>query len=51
MTAATSLGDILDSLDALSDPGLNLVPVICLENCPFHPDFPDLLSIGFCSRI
>ena len=30
---------------------LILVPGICLENNPFHIDFPVLLIIGFCSRI
>jgi hypothetical protein len=24
---------------------------ICLENCPFHQDFPVLSHIGFCTRI
>ena len=45
------LWGLWDCLDHLSDPDLNLVPGICLENCPFHPDFPILLSISFCSRI
>jgi hypothetical protein len=27
-------------LFSLSDPVLTLAPGICLENCPFHPDFP-----------
>jgi hypothetical protein len=48
MTASISLGD---PLDGLSDPDLTLVSGICLENCPFHPYFPVVLSIGFCSRI
>ena len=38
----------LDSLPALD---LTLVCGICLENHPFHLDFPVLLSIGFYSRI
>jgi len=33
-----------ERLDGLSDPGLTLVPGICLENHPFHPDFPVLLK-------
>jgi hypothetical protein len=40
---------ICDCLVRLSDPDLSLVPGICLESVPFHPDFPVLLSIGFCS--
>jgi hypothetical protein len=40
-----------DYLDGLSDPDLMLVPGICLENCPFHPDFLVLFSIGFCIRV
>ena len=40
-----------DCLDGLSDPDLTLVPGIFLENCPFHPDFPVVLNIGFCGRI
>jgi len=40
-----------ESLDGLSAPDLSLVPDICLENSPFHPDFPVLLTIGFCRRI
>ena len=50
MTASISLG-MMDCLDGLSDPDLTLVPGICLENCPFHPGFPVLLSIAFCSRV
>jgi hypothetical protein len=50
VTSSTSLG-LWDSLDGLSDPDLTLVFDLCLENCPFHPDFPVVLSIGFCSRI
>jgi hypothetical protein len=34
-----------------TDPDLTLVPGICLENYPFHPDFLVMLSIGFCSRL
>ena len=37
----------MDCLDGLSDPDLTLAPDIHLEKCPFHPDFPVLLSIGF----
>ena len=33
------------------DPDLILVFCICLGNCPFHPDAPVRMSIGFCSRI
>ena len=51
MTASISLGVMGMLLDGLSDPDLTLVFGICIENCPFHPDFPVLLSIGFCSRI
>ena len=29
----------------------NFVFVICLGNCPFPPDSPVVLSIGFCSKI
>jgi hypothetical protein len=43
--------ELWNDFDGLSDPDLALVAVICLENCPFHPDFSVLLSIGFCSRI
>jgi hypothetical protein len=50
MTVSTSLWD-MGLLRLLSDPDLALVPGICLENCPFHPGFPNLLSIAFCSRI
>jgi hypothetical protein len=46
MTSSITLGD-MDCLDGLSAPDLILVPCICLENCPLHPDFPILLSIGF----
>ena len=45
MTASIFLGVI--GLFNFSDPDLNLVPHICLENCPFHSEFPVLLSIGF----
>ena len=34
-----------DCLDGLSAPDLSLIPGICLENCPFNPDFPVLMSI------
>ena len=40
-----------DNLDGLSDSDLSLVPEISLENCPFHSDFPFLLTVGFCGRI
>ena len=50
MTASTSLG-IMGFLDGLSAPDLTLVFGMCLENLQFHPDFPVLLNIGFCSRI
>ena len=49
MTASISLGVM--RMFSLSDPDLTLVPGSCLENCPFHLDFPAFLSIGFCSRI
>jgi hypothetical protein len=45
------LSGIRDCLDSISDPGLTLIPGICLENCPFYPDFTVVLSIGFCGRI
>jgi hypothetical protein len=50
MTSSISLG-VWDSLDGLSDPDLPLVFSLCLENCSFHPDFPVVLNIGYCSRI
>ena len=50
MTVSISLGD-KGLLDCLSDPDLTLLPGICLENCPFHPVCPVLLTTGFCSRI
>jgi hypothetical protein len=50
MTASISLG-IIGMFNGLSDPGLMFVFGVSLENCPLHPDFPALLSIGFCSRI
>jgi hypothetical protein len=45
MAISISLGDI--GLFSLSDADLTLAPDMCLENCPFHADFPILLSIGF----
>ena len=39
----------MDCLGGLSDPDLTLAFDFCLENCPFHPDFPVLLGIGFYS--
>jgi hypothetical protein len=39
MTASISLGG-MGRLDDLSDPVLTLAPCMCLETCPFHPDFP-----------
>jgi hypothetical protein len=39
MTASISLG-IIGLFYGLSDPDLTLVFGICLENCPFYPDFP-----------
>jgi hypothetical protein len=45
MTACISLW-VRGQLDGLSDLDLTLVPGI-KENCPFHPDFPVLLSIVF----
>jgi hypothetical protein len=50
MTVSISLGD-KGLLDCLSDPDITLLPGICLENCPFHPVCPVLLTTGFCSRI
>jgi hypothetical protein len=50
MTAYISLG-VMGLFYGLSDPDLNLLPGICLENCTFHPDISVLLIIGFCSRI
>jgi hypothetical protein len=44
ITASISLG-VIGCLDGLSDPELTLVIRICLENCPFHPDFSVVLSI------
>ena len=38
MTAIISLG-VMNLLDGLSDPVLTLAPGMCLEKCPFHPDF------------
>ena len=49
MIASISLG-LWDYLDGYSDPDLTLVFGICVENCPFHPDFPVLLSLDFCSE-
>jgi hypothetical protein len=49
MTASISLGVM--RMFSLSDPDLTLVPDSCLENCPFQPDFPVLLSIVYCSMI
>jgi hypothetical protein len=46
MTASTALG-VMECLDHLYDADLTLVPGISLEICPFHPDFPVLLSISF----
>jgi hypothetical protein len=46
MTVFISLG-VMGILDGLSDPDLNLIPDICLENFLFHPDFPVLLSIDY----
>jgi hypothetical protein len=43
--------ETLTKADGLCDSDLTFVFGICLENCPFHPNFPILLSIGFCSRI
>jgi hypothetical protein len=45
MTAVFSLG-VMGLFRCLSGPDLTLVFGICLENCPFHPDFPVVLSIG-----
>jgi hypothetical protein len=42
MAASISLG-LWYCLDGLFDPDLTLVPGICLENGPFHPEFPVLL--------
>ena len=49
MTASIFLG-IWDCLDHELDPGLTLVPGICLEICLFCPGFPVLLSIAFCRK-
>jgi hypothetical protein len=46
MTASISLG-LWECLDGLSDPDLTLVPGICLENCPPHPDFPVFFFLKF----
>ena len=35
----------------VSDTVVTLVPGMCLESFPFHPDFPVLLSINFYSKI
>jgi hypothetical protein len=48
MTASISLV-VMGPFRRLSDPDLTSVFGICLD--PFHPDFPGLLSMGFCSRI
>jgi hypothetical protein len=34
------MGGLWDCLDGLPDPVLTLAACMCLENCPFHPDFP-----------
>jgi hypothetical protein len=39
MSFSISLG-LWDSLDGLFDLVLTWAPGMCLENCPFHPDFP-----------
>jgi hypothetical protein len=49
MTASISLGVM--GLFKWFDPDLTQVFSICLENYPFHPDFPVVLSVGFCSTI
>ena len=49
MTIFISLGVM--ELFRLPDFDLNMVHGICLENHPFHLDFPVLLSIGFCNKI
>jgi hypothetical protein len=49
MNASISLG-VMGLVNGLSGPDLNLVFGICLEKWAFHPDFPVLLNIGFCSR-
>jgi hypothetical protein len=50
MIVCISLG-YMGLFDHLSDAVLTLVPVIVLESFPYNPDFPVLLSIGFCSKI
>ena len=50
MTPFISLG-VMCLFRYLFDPDLLLVFGICLGNCPFHPDSPVVLSIGFFSRI
>jgi hypothetical protein len=50
MTTSISLG-VMELLNNLPDLDLTLVCGICLENHPFHLDFPGMLSIGFCSKI
>jgi hypothetical protein len=50
MAASISLG-VMGLFRSFNDPDLTLVFGICVENCPFHPDFPVVLSIGFRSRI
>ena len=42
---------VWDCLDGLSVPDLTLVFGICLKYCPFHPEIPVLLNIGFRNRI
>ena len=49
--SASILYGLWNVLYGLSDLDLTLVPGICLVNCLFHPDFPVLLSIGFCSSM
>jgi hypothetical protein len=50
MTVSISLGDI-GRFRLLIWSCLTLLPGISLENFPFPPDFPVLLSIGFCNWI
>jgi hypothetical protein len=49
MTVPIFLGVL--GLFSLPNLDLTLVCGMCVENHPFHLDFPVLLSIGFCSKL
>jgi hypothetical protein len=50
MTASTSLGEV-ELLRSLIWPWFNIFTWYLSRKLPFHPGFPVLLSIAFCSRI